>query len=395
MAYRRLVWTAFHQQALAWLICIGFGLLVAVLYGASLTAIRYKMILAFALSLALSVIGVNALLILAYGLRDFPLFGAILRLARDSSSAMPIALITGIALFVVIFFALSSETIRFIEELHAAIHEISNGDFAVAVPGRTQDELGRLAEDLSAMVLRLRTLIRQERNAEQAKYDLITSVSHDLRTPLTSILGYLALVDNDQYVDEVELRHYVAVAHSKGRQLQRMIDQLFEFTRTSHGAVRLHSREVNLAELIEQLAEEFVPQLQSAGMNYNLRLPSGKVVVPADPDLLVRVFENLISNAIRYGEVGSVIDLELERADTAAVVRVISGGEPIPEADLPRLFESFYRVEKSRSVATGGAGLGLAIAKNIVDLHKGTIIAYAGTDQRNVFEVRLPLNSQS
>lgn len=393
-AYRKLVPMVFFGQSMSLLACFGFGLILAVLSVASFSSVRYKMMLAFALSLVLSIIGVDALLIAAYELRDLPFFGDLLRLLRDTSTAIPAILVIGIAAFALVFLVLSAETIRFIERLHVAIHDVAKGDLDVPMPTRSPDELGKLSGDLSRMVQELKAMIERERASEQARYDLVTSVSHDLRTPLTSILGYLQLVDEDKYVDEIELRHYVAVARDKCLQLQRMVEQLFEFTRTSHGAVKLAARPVNLAELVEQLAEEFVPSLQSAGMDYRLRLPTDRVDVAADPDLLVRVFENLISNAIRYGESGGVVELELEREGNQAVVRVINRSEPIPESELPHLFESFYRVEKSRSTATGGAGLGLAIARNIVTLHGGAISARNGPDRQLIFEVRLPLPSR-
>lgn len=393
-AYRKLVPMVFFGQSMSLIACFGFGLILAVLSVASFSSVRYKMMLAFALSLVLSIIGVDALLIAAYELRDLPFFGDLLRLLRDTSTAIPAILVIGIAAFALVFLVLSAETIRFIERLHVAIHDVAKGDLDVPMPTRSPDELGKLSGDLSRMVQELKAMIERERASEQARYDLVTSVSHDLRTPLTSILGYLQLVDEDKYVDEIELRHYVAVARDKCLQLQRMVEQLFEFTRTSHGAVKLAARPVNLAELVEQLAEEFVPSLQSAGMDYRLRLPTDRVDVAADPDLLVRVFENLISNAIRYGESGGVVELELEREGNQAVVRVINRSEPIPESELPHLFESFYRVEKSRSTATGGAGLGLAIARNIVTLHGGAISARNGPDRQLIFEVRLPLPSR-
>lgn len=389
--YNVVLYKTLQAPAVWWFICLMFGSAAAGLVIAGASAIRYQMMLAFVASLMLSIISIDSLIIFAYSLRDFPLFGSLIRVVRDTAGAVLLVMFAGIALFVLIFFALSSGTIRYIERLNRAIHEIAGGNLAATVPERRSDELGQVAQNLGTMAQRLQVLMEQERNAEQTKYELITSVSHDLRTPLTSILGYLELVDTDKYVDEVELRHYVAIAHSKGRQLQRMIEQLFEYTRTSHGAVRVNRRPVNLAELLEQLAEEFVPQLQAAGATYSLELPREKITVSADPDLLVRVFENLISNAIRYGQGGAVIGVELALVDGQAVARVVNHGEPIPDADLARLFESFYRVEKSRSAATGGAGLGLAIARNIVSLHGGTITARNEPDRRIVFEVRLPV----
>jgi signal transduction histidine kinase len=354
-----------------------------------LRSIRWKFVLAFVASALAALAGEQVVLLVAYALRRMPLFGDLLHALKDGVGTLPVALVTGLGLFLVLFFLLSRGTVRQIEELNEAVNQIARGRFEVQVPERTQDELGQLAHNLTLMSRQLKTSIEQERDAARAKNELITSVSHDLRTPLTSVLGYLDLIDGDHYVDEVELRHYVAIAHAKGRQLKRLVDQLFEYTRTSSGGIGARLTTVNLGELMEQLAEEFVPALLSAGMHYRLVVPADKVSAAVDPDLMVRVLENLISNAIRYGGDGRQVDLELSLDGDQRVLKVANHGPRIPEADLPHLFETFYRVEKSRSAETGGAGLGLAIAKNIIDLHHGTITAY-NEPNRTVFEIRLP-----
>lgn len=181
-----------------------------------------------------------------------------------------------------------------------------------------------------------------------------------------------------------------SIAYDKARNLKKLIDDLFEFTRVNHRGLELRCETVNLGRMLEQLAEEFVPILRESGMEYRLNLPEHKVNVQADPSLLVRVFENLISNAVRYGSSGRFVDIELTESGERAVARVANYGERIPESQLERIFERFARVETSRSRATGGAGLGLAIAKSIVDLHGGSIRAY-NEDARTVFEVSIRL----
>lgn len=317
--------------------------------------------------------------------------------ALDSAiGAFPVMLITGIVLSFGYYILLSQPTIRYIEEMSRAMGQVARGDFDVSLPPRGSDELGQLGRRLQNMAHQLKIAIDREREADQARYELITAVSHDLRTPLTSVLGYLQLIDEDRYDDEVELRYYVDMAYGKSKQLKRLIDQLFEFTRTSHGALKLRPVEINPAELLEQVAEEFVPVLQEAGMEYKLSLPEDRLTLRADPDLLVRVLENLISNAIRYGRDGKVVELELAEEPRAGLVliRVANRGNPIPEHELSHIFESFYRVERSRSGKTGGAGLGLAIVRNIVTLHGGGVQAYNEGD-RTVFQIHLPARGPS
>lgn len=355
-------------------------------------SLRWKMIFFFIASILLAVAGVFLLLLLALylsAISDF--FRGVFNALRWSIGELPTMILTGCILFLIFFFTLTKGSIRYLEEISVALGQIAGGDFDIQIPKRSNDELGELAENINQMTRRLKQSIEEERNAERAKNELITSVSHDLRTPLTSILGYLDLIDSDQYRDEVELRYYVKIAYQKSQRLKKLIDDLFEFTRVSFGGMKAKPELIDLGELLEQLAEESVPLFREAGMEYRLSVPREKVIVLADGDLMVRVFENLISNGIRYGRTGKYLDLDLAKDGAWAVVRVANYGEPIPQGDLSHLFERFYRVEKSRSGETGGTGLGLAIAKSIIDLHQGRISAYNDPD-RTVFEVRLQIS---
>lgn len=354
--------------------------------------IRWKIVFLFASSILLSAATVALLLVVAYNLA-YANYGGffynLLHQLRWSIGVPPLAIGTAAILAIIWFFILSRGIIRYIEEISASLQDISLGRFDVKIPVKSSDELGNLASNINNMTIRLQAAIEEERNAEKSKNELITSVSHDLRTPLTSVLGYLELIVNDRYRDEVELRYYVDVAYGKALRLQNLIDDLFEYTKVSYGGIKIETSLIDLRELLEQLVEEFVPALQAADMQYRLSITEDKYLLSADGDLLVRVFENLVTNAIRYGQSGKYVDIELSRNEDNIIVRVANYGEPISKYDLPHIFDRFYRVEKSRSEKTGGSGLGLAIAKNIIDLHGGTISAFI-YQQRTVFEVSLP-----
>ena len=350
------------------------------------------MVFYFISSILLAIVGVFVLLLLASILSSISgLFEGLFSILSWGIGEVPTMILTGCILFLIIFFTLTKGSIRYLEEISRTLDKIAGGDFDIRIPKRSNDELGELAENINQMTRQLKQSIEEERNAEQAKNELITSVSHDLRTPLTSILGYLDLIDSDQYKDEVKLRYYVNIAYHKSQRLKKLIDDLFEFTRMSYGGMKAKPELIDLGKLLEQLAEECVPLFLDAGMEYRLSVPREKIIVLADGDLMARVLENLISNGIRYGKTGKYVDLELVKDGAWAVVRVANYGEPISQGDLSHLFERFYRVEKSRSGETGGTGLGLAIAKSIIDLHQGRISAYNDPD-RTVFEVRLQIS---
>ena len=340
------------------------------------------------MSIAASVVTVGLLILFAATfLRYMPFFSNVLRFAARNIGVVPIALPTGVFLFLIYFFVLSQRSIKYVEEISGNLTKIANGQLDLQIPIRAQDELGELAENINYMTSRLKNSIQEERNAEKTKSDLVTSVSHDLRTPLTSVLGYLELIVNDRYRDEVALRYYADIAYTKSLRLKNLIDELFEYTRVSYGGISLNVKSVNIVELIEQLVEDFSPLIQEANMECRISREKREIIVDVDGYMLVRVFENLIMNAIRYGSEGRFIDIEFAEEEKVSV-RIINYGEPIPTKDLPYLFERFYRVEKSRSDEMGGTGLGLAIAKNIVELHNGEIIVQSNRE-RTVFEVKL------
>lgn len=273
---------------------------------------------------------------------------------------------------------------QLIEEVHMIGHV--GPDHKITV--RPMGQLGQLAADINSMLERLKISVEEERKAEQTKNELITNISHDLRTPLTIITGYLGLVEQDRYRDEVELRYYLGMAYEESLRLKKLLEDLFEYTRLSNRGNNMQWARINVAEMLNQIVAQFGWQLHENGMEARLALEA-QLMIWADGDKLRRVYENLITNAIRYGQDGGLLDIRGRVEGDEVVTEVINYGEPIPQRDLPYLFERFYRVEKSRAKQTGGSGIGLAIAKNIVDSHHGKITADSD-EQRTIFTVRLP-----
>lgn len=266
------------------------------------------------------------------------------------------------------------------------VHRMEEERFNHKIPVEPVGGLGQLAVDINRMVERLKISMDEERRAEQTKNELITNVSHDLRTPLTTITGYLGLIEQDRYRDEVELRYYTNIAYEESLRLKQLMDDLFQYTRLRNREMKLSLNRINLVEMLHQTTAQMQWQFQESGVQCRLHFPNPQLMLIADGDKLQRVFENLISNAIRYGNDGKYIDIHARQDGSNVVAEVVNYGEAIPQADIPHLFERFYRVEKSRAKHTGGSGIGLAIAKSIVDLHQGTITADSD-EERTVFTV--------
>ncbi len=252
-----------------------------------------------------------------------------------------------------------------------------------------QPEFQALAEEIQKIIAKSSEAVKEVKMAEQLKNELVTNVAHDLRSPITSIIGYLELINNDRYRDEVELRYYIQVVHEKAASLHTLVNDIFEYIYMQNRHVKIHKGSVNIEEMLNQLAVQSKVQLEEVKMEFRLFSSATKPIVEGDGGKLVRVFENIIQNAIRYGSDGKYLDVNLSDTEKWVEIEIINyGQQAIPPSDLPHIFERFYRVEKSRSHFTGGSGLGLAITKSIIDLHNGEINVMS-TPGRTAFTIKL------
>jgi signal transduction histidine kinase len=260
-----------------------------------------------------------------------------------------------------------------IGKLSKEIQLISEANFDKKVIEIDENELGQLTESINAIIIQAQKAIEEERRAKEIKNDLVTNVAHDLRSPLTSIIGYLNLINNDHYRDEVELRYYTQIVQSKAKRLHYLINDIFEYTYVQNKEILNTKELINIEEMVNQLLVQYRIQLKEAGIQLRQFTTTENPIIRGDGNKLARVFENLIQNAIRYGKEGKYLDIRIMEQEETIEIAISNYGKSIPSVDLPHLFERFYRVEKSRSEYTGGAGLGLAIAKSIVELHDGEI----------------------
>ena len=227
------------------------------------------------------------------------------------------------------------------------------------------------------------------REAEQRKNDLIVYLAHDLKTPLTSVVGYLSLLRDEPQISPELRERYTGIALEKALRLEDLINEFFDITRFNLTSLALEPERTDLGRMLEQLASEFLPILGEKDLTWEARIAPG-VELLCDRDKLQRVLDNLIRNAVSYSYPGTAITLTMAREGDEAVLTVQNHGRTIPPEKLERIFQQFYRVDTSRSSSTGGAGLGLAIAKEIVELHGGSIRAESESESIT-FTVRLPV----
>ena len=302
-----------------------------------------------------------------------------------------IYVVFGIGIFAVTFLLLQEKSMRYIGRISDAMQRISEGDLNITVDLEGDDEFSVMAASLNKMVGDLRDLMDKEREAERTKNELITNIAHDLRTPLTSIIGYLELLSKDGVIDQELQKKYIGIAYVKTKRLEKLIEDLFGFTKLNYGKISMNVSKVDVIKLLSQLLEEFYPSFMDKNLSYELQSNVPVQIVSADANLLARLFDNLINNAIKYGADGKRILVKVHGSEDLVSIQVVNYGYVIPEEELPLIFNKFYRVEQSRSTNTGGTGLGLAISKSIVDMHGGTI--HVSSDlSGTVFTVKLKTN---
>lgn len=239
--------------------------------------------------------------------------------------------------------------------------------------------------------------------AEQRKNDLIMYLAHDLKTPLASVIGYLNLLRDEKEISDEVREKYLSISLSKAERLEELINEFFEIARFNLSDITLQYSRISLARLLEQILYEFEPMFKEKGLTAKLNIGED-VMLRCDADKIQRVFDNLLRNAVMYSYEGGEVEITVRRMPDrkyaqgemqsgepqTVTVSVTNHGDPIPAEKLERIFEQFYRLDDARSTKNGGAGLGLAIAKQIAQLHGGSICAQS-MEERTTFCVTLPV----
>ena len=277
-----------------------------------------------------------------------------------------------------------------VDALARAAGRIETGDFTQAIDYQGRDEFAPVCAAFNRMQEHL--LAEQEKSAayERARTDLVAGISHDLRTPLTSVKGYIKGLRDGVAQTPERQRQYLEVAYRKACDMDVLLQRLFYFSRMETGNLPLFREEADLGEFVARFAAEIRPELEQAGGEITLELSAGPHPASFDPEQMYRVLSNLKDNALRYsGADRPVLSLTVERQGERTCIRFADNGQGVPEADLPRLFDQFWRADQARSSRNGeGSGLGLYIARYIVEAHGGTIAAR--NENGLVFEISLP-----
>lgn len=315
-------------------------------------------------------------------------------LSRDTLvSFMLVTVIATICFFIIYFLLFIKRIVKDMTYISDRIIDIADGKSDEKIIIERQDEIGEIAGRINEMTEQINQLITSERDALQSNKDLIACVAHDLRTPITSVKGYLDLALDTKHYDLEQRQKYVRIAQTKANRLEYLIHDLFNYTKLTSGEIALHRSKIDLVQLVEQMVEEFYPLFQEEELECTTKYNISYLEMNMDGELIARAVQNLLSNAIKYGKDGKHVYVELECLEQEVQIRVTNYGLVIPEESIKHLFDKFYRVERSRNVKTGGTGLGLNIAQEIVHLHGGRIQVTSGASG-TCFTIALPLHKE-
>ncbi|NLL67583.1 MAG: HAMP domain-containing histidine kinase [Clostridiaceae bacterium] len=296
-----------------------------------------------------------------------------------------------ILIFLIIFLKFSiSWFTKYFDEVSTGIDKLveESNDEIILSP-----ELDFMENKLNQIKNNLEKKKKAAIEAEQRKNDLVVYLAHDIKTPLTSVIGYLSLLDEAPDMPPEQKAKYVGITLEKAYRLEQLIDEFFEITRFNLQTIVLNKEKINLLFMLQQMADEFYPMLAPQEKKVFVNVPDN-LTLWGDADKLARVFNNILKNAIAYSYENSCIDISAKQQDKNIVITFTNQGNPIPPEKLETIFERFYRLDTSRSTNTGGAGLGLAIALEIANAHGGNIFVQSNTE-KTVFTVVLPHGQES
>jgi two-component system sensor histidine kinase VanS len=308
---------------------------------------------------------------------------------RVVRSNMNIILSVLILVFLVILFRFSmSWFIKYFNEISSGMdHLVEDSEEGISL----SPEMDFMEKRLNTIKDKLEKQKRAAQEAEQRKNDLVVYLAHDIRTPLTSVIGYLSLLDESPDMPMKQRAKYTHITLDKAYRLEKLISEFFEITRYNLQQIKLEKETIDLYYMLVQITDEFYPILSEKG-NITVLYADGKLTAYGDPNKLARVFNNILKNAAAYSYPNTEIVISAKETDGYVKIIFQNQGNTIPPDKLSAIFEKFYRLDEARTSDTGGSGLGLAIAKEIVTLHGGTILAQS-KDNTITFTVSLPVTN--
>jgi Signal transduction histidine kinase len=300
----------------------------------------------------------------------------------------------GIGIFIMFFLISINGRIKYLKYISSSVTNIKTQRYLNPIEVKGSDEIAQLAEDINTMSERLKENYEKEKKQEESKNELIVAVSHDLKTPLTSIIGYLELLNNNKEDFTKEQQEFLKIAYGKSKNLKKLIEELFEYTKISNNYIKLNKVPFNIAVLVNQIVGEHVLFLSEKNIKVEIKCIKNELVCEVDIQKFIRVIENLVKNVEKYSYKDSTFTIIMWEDEKNVKLSFINEGDNISKDDLVKIFDEMYRIDKSRNAEVEGSGLGLPISKKIIQLHGGKIEAKCNGNKIN-FDIELPKVSET
>ncbi|WP_028544717.1 sensor histidine kinase [Paenibacillus taiwanensis] len=307
----------------------------------------------------------------------------------------PLGTVRG-ALFIVIYGSVSllllarMRLVARLKDAHDGLKRAVQGNRNTRILANGEPLLNEVIFSINELIEEMDQLQVQTIRSEAARKSLLSNISHDIRTPLTSIIGYADALMDEIADDPAERQAYTTIILNKANNLKKLIDHLFDLSKLDADEVVMKPERLDLAELARACVIEFIPELRSQQLEVKALIPDNPCFVVADRVSMNRVLSNIMKNAVQYGKNGKVIGLELTEHNHAYELRIWDQGAGIAQADRERIFERLYRTERSRSSFQNGSGLGLAISKALIEKNGGTIWVTSDPGVRTTFGISIP-----
>lgn len=342
-----------------------------------LHSIRYKTLLAYSLGVVIALVNIYVTSRLMFvSQHDFLLLGLLLIFAGILSASFGFLLAAGMT--------------RSLDLLRHSAHQLAAGDFSARVRLSEMDELADVANAFNLMADRLEQAFARQKELERARRDMIVAISHDLRTPLASVRAMIEALADGLVSEPETVQRYYTTARGQIENLSGLINDLFELAQLDTGQVQLRLEPVNMNDLLSDVLETMQVHARNKGVSLTGSFDQDLPLIKAEMDKIQRVLFNLVQNAIRHTPASGFISLATRVVPEGIQVDVLDSGEGISADDLPHVFDQFFRGDRSRSRETGGAGLGLAIARRIIEAHHGRIWVESQVGRGTCFSFVLP-----
>jgi len=310
---------------------------------------------------------------------------------------MVLIFLTGVLvlIFLIVLFTsvVSKGVIMPLKKLSEAAENIAKGNLEQEITYNKNDEFGQFSRVFDSMRVKLKESLEKQRELENARKELVASISHDLRTPITSIKGYVEAINDGKIQNQEQLQKYLYIVKDKTEKLDRLIDDLFQFSQLELGKLKMNKVVWNSRDLMENVLGGYFFEFENLGIELNIEEPIPSVNLNIDEYFISRVFDNILQNAKKYVGEGGTITIKSSLQGDDFQITIKDNGEGIKSEDLPNIFNRFYRGEKSRSREYGGAGLGLSICKQIIEDHGGRIWVESVYGEGSAFHFSLPIKN--